>query len=252
MAAHESKKRPFEAELTAEVESLRADIEQFKTASELHFQQAPRPIHYLSENSTKKSEPTAEPKRFRPPEVLDGMASFSLFRAFFISHFRHFGTINGLRLGTLPSVVVPAWEIECAFALLGGLLMGIYGILELKRNDFKIGSSLSVKLENGSFLEISGGFQSSKSIDAFNEAMESLFRICFRIFHEPQMGRVGIMLPNQIDPSDNTIGGHSFLYEKANPENWTLAMKLLLWDLKYIQTRAFHVKMAQLVRGIQR
>ena len=168
-----------------------------------------------------------------------GFPSLILCRAFYIHFDGYFGAINGLRLGWIPVLPVPQWEIKCALAELGRLIEVVSIYTRVVVNKIRVREDLEVLGEDGVFAPVETGFaKGTRQNTEFNKQMLTLFTICSEIFQSKALTTSVFSPMFAIDVIQQTIGGESFLFNKKKPEDWSKSMRLLLMNFKLIQTRA--------------
>jgi beclin 1 len=174
---------------------------------------------------------------------LEKLKKTNVFNAtFHIWHSGHFGTINGFRLGRLPSVPVDWNEVNTAWGQTVLLLSSLCGKIDLVLTKYKLvpyGNFSYVKVlsENKDLpLYGSGGF---KLIwDTKFDAGMAAFLDCLQQFKEEvERGDSGFCLPYEMDKGKikDPATGNSFSVKIQfnSEEQWTKAMKYMLTNLKW-------------------
>ncbi|KAH3672823.1 hypothetical protein WICMUC_004045 [Wickerhamomyces mucosus] len=167
---------------------------------------------------------------------------------FHISHDGRFGTINGLRLGSLESIKVPWPEINAALGNVVLLLATIAARLNLKLEGYKlkpVGSTSKIeKLEIDNqgkqkviILECysSGEYQIERLFNhsKLDNSMVAILEILKQILDKLLQFDDTIELPYKME--NDKIGNASIqLLSKIYDEEWTSACKFLLTNLKWI------------------
>ena len=168
-----------------------------------------------------------------------GFSSLILCRAFYIHFDGYFGAINGLRLGWIPVLPVPQWEIKCALAELGRLIEVVSVYTRVVVNRIRVREELEVLGEDGVFAPVETGFaKGTRQNTEFNRQIATVFGICAEIFQSKALTTTVFSPMFAIDVTQQTIGGESFLFNKKKPDEWSKSMRLLLMNFKLIQTRA--------------
>ncbi|PIK62406.1 putative beclin-1 [Apostichopus japonicus] len=175
---------------------------------------------------------------------LDRLRKTNVFNAtFHIWHNGHFGTINGFRLGRLPSVPVEWNEINAAWGQTVLLLHSLAHKMNFKFQRYRL-----VPLGNHSFIEClnekskqlplygTGGFRFFWDTKV-DQAMVA-FLDCLQQFEEEiERGDSSFRLPYKIangkieDP--NTNKSYSIKIQFNSEEQWTKALKFMLTNLKW-------------------
>ncbi|KAJ9459711.1 Beclin-1-like protein B [Diplonema papillatum] len=174
-------------------------------------------------------------------EELGRLANTNLLNeAFHIWYEGHFGTINKLRLGRLPSQPVEQNEINAAWGYLAQLLntlLNIWGVHTAKYRVVPKGSfSVVLKLgpKSSNLLELWAGATGLWASTRYDNAMtgfaccvDDLCKHCINLF------------PDEVVPckmEDDRIEGYSVKLSAPSQtdESWTKALKHLLMNLKWL------------------
>jgi len=174
---------------------------------------------------------------------LDKLKKTNVFNAaFHIWHSGHFGTINGFRLGRLPSVPVDWNELNTAWGQTVLLLHSLARKIQLQFVRFQL-----VPYGNYSYVKVlaedkdlplygSGGFR--LIWDTKFDAGMAAFLDCLQQFKEwVEAGDSGFCLPYEMekgrirDPATGTA--YSVRMQFNSEEQWTKAMKYMLTNLKW-------------------
>jgi len=174
---------------------------------------------------------------------LEKLKKTNVFNAtFHIWHSGHFGTINGFRLGRLPSVPVDWTEVNTAWGQTVLLLYSLCRKISLSLNKYQLVpygnfSYIKVLSENKDLpLYGSGGF---KLIwDTKFDAGMAAFLDCLQQFKEEvERGDSGFCLPYEMEKGKikDPATGNSFSVKIQfnSEEQWTKAMKYMLTNLKW-------------------
>merc|ERR1719474_479340 len=174
---------------------------------------------------------------------LEKLKKTNVFNAtFHIWHSGHFGTINGFRLGRLPSVPVDWNEVNTAWGLTVLLLYSLCRKISLTLNKYQL-----VPYGNFSYIKVladnkdlplygSGGF---KLIwDTKFDAGMAAFLDCLQQFKEEvERGDSGFCLPYEMEKGKirDPATGNTFSVKMQfnSEEQWTKAMKYMLTNLKW-------------------
>lgn len=175
-------------------------------------------------------------------EHLEKLKKTNVFNdAFHIWHDGHFGTINGYRLGRLPSVPVEWNEINAAWGQTVLLLHTMASKLKYRFTRYRLvpnGSHSRLEKANdaGTPLQLSssGGFKLF-SDSKFDAAMVA-FLDCLQQFktHVESQDQ-HFKLPYRIhkDKIGDSHGEHSIKFQGNHEETWTKALKFMLTNLKW-------------------
>jgi beclin len=161
--------------------------------------------------------------------------------AFHISYDGHFGTINGFRLGRLPSQQVEWWEINAALGQVVLLLHTMARRCNFSFSKFKLHS-------NGSFSKMSKIDDPSNTYELYGSNDINIGRI----FWNKRFNQALVMLlycvnefgthAHTLDPNfkpphaigKDTIDQVSIKLQMSEVKVWTRALKYLLGNLKYL------------------
>ena len=171
-------------------------------------------------------------------DSLEGASALN--EAFHVWREGPFGTINGLRLGSLPDVPVDWSEINAALGFAAALVVSIAN--EVGMPNFRVwrfelrGSSTRLVRLTGSHAEsvplhCSGGFWKTD----FNAALCAFAACVAELAEFAQALDPTVVLPFPILAKLNLVGGLSVQYYSASQPDWTHAMKLLLIDIKWLE-----------------
>ncbi|XP_043272723.1 beclin-1-like protein isoform X2 [Venturia canescens] len=174
---------------------------------------------------------------------LERLKKTNVFNAtFHIWHMGHFGTINSLRLGRLPSAPVDWSEINAAWGQTALLLTALARKMNFRFQRFQV-----VPYGNHSYIEVigqhrelplygSGGFKFLW--DTKFDAGMVAFLDCLQQFKEQvEKGDSSFSLPYKMDRGkieDSATGNsYSIKIQFNSEEQWTKALKFLLTNLKW-------------------
>lgn len=143
---------------------------------------------------------------------------------FKIEAYRHFGTINGLRLGQDVLGTVVAEEFDSAFELFLHMIRTIAKVYNIGGFD---------QLQRPAFSDM----KSRRSLEHFNKLIETIFIFCAFLIDKTATSSGGTPPPFGIVQERKTIGGYSYVFNKKNPILFTHAMKCLLINFKFLQTQ---------------
>jgi len=174
---------------------------------------------------------------------LDKLKKTNVFNAtFHIWHSGHFGTINGFRLGRLPSIPVDWNELNTAWGQTVLLLHSLVKRIKLQLQRFQL-----VPYGNYSYVKVladdkdlplygSGGFR--LIWDTKFDAGMAAFLDCLQQFKEEvERGDSGFCLPYEMEKGKirDPATGNTFSVKMQfnSEEQWTKAMKYMLTNLKW-------------------
>jgi len=172
---------------------------------------------------------------------LDMMKRTNVFDdAFFIFHDGHFGTINGLRLGRLPSVSVEWEEINTGL----GQCVLLLDVLaqRCKAKQFKFSKFELYPMGSFSFIKekkksnpIVHHMYGSTGLFGYKQCDSALECFCqcikqFADWMRQQDNKFYLRYPIK----GHLVGGKSIRFAQSTEENWTQALKYMVIDLKYL------------------
>jgi len=174
---------------------------------------------------------------------LDKLKKTNVFNAtFHIWHSGHFGTINGFRLGRLPSIPVDWNELNTAWGQTVLLLHSLVKRIKLQLQRYQL-----VPYGNYSYVKVladdkdlplygSGGFR--LIWDTKFDAGMAAFLDCLQQFKEEvERGDSGFCLPYEMEKGKirDPATGNTFSVKMQfnSEEQWTKAMKYMLTNLKW-------------------
>jgi len=174
---------------------------------------------------------------------LDKLKKTNVFNAtFHIWHSGHFGTINGFRLGRLPSIPVDWNELNTAWGQTVLLLHSLVKRINLQLQRYKL-----VPYGNYSYIKVladekdlplygSGGFRLIWD-NKFDAGMVAFLDCLQQFKEEVERGDSGFCLPYEMDRGkirDPATGNtYSVKIQFNSEEHWTKAMKYMLTNLKW-------------------
>jgi len=174
---------------------------------------------------------------------LDKLKKTNVFNAtFHIWHSGHFGTINGFRLGRLPSIPVDWDELNTAMGQTVLLLHSLVKKINLQLQRYQL-----VPYGNYSYLKVladdkhyplygSGGFRLIWD-NRFDAGMAAFLDCLQQFKEEVERGDSGFCLPYEMekgkikDPASGNT--YSVKLQFNSEEQWTKAMKYMLTNLKW-------------------
>jgi len=175
---------------------------------------------------------------------LDKLRKTNVFNStFHIWHKGHFGTINGFRLGRLPSVPVEWAEMNAAWGQTVLLLHSLSKKIGLNFKRYRL-----VPYGNHSYIECleekmkelplygSGGFRFFWDTK-FDQAMVAFLDCLQQFKEEVERGDSGFYLPYRMEKGkifdSRGTGSYSVRIQFNSEEHWTKALKFMLTNLKW-------------------
>ena len=163
--------------------------------------------------------------------------------AFYISHNGHFATINGLRLGKLPSVPVEWSEINAAWGQTTLLLATLANICNISFTRYKLipyGSQSFIQDMEGKKKQLPLYTGTRFFSDSRYDSAMVAFLDCLNQFkfHIETVSKAKFTLPYEID-RDRIGDGQEFYSIKVQfntEERWTKALKFVLTDIRWGMT----------------
>ncbi|XP_050420324.1 beclin-1-like protein [Adelges cooleyi] len=161
---------------------------------------------------------------------------------FHIWHHGHFGTINKLRLGRLPSAPVDWAEINAAWGQVTLLLVSLARYMNLKFDKYRL-----VPYGNHSYVEVLG---EKKTLPLYGQggirfvwntkfdlAMVAFLDCLQQFKEEVEKGNSGFHLPYRMEKGkieDSATGNtYNIRIQLNSEEGWTKALKFMLTNLKW-------------------
>jgi len=244
-----------ESQLNQELETLKQ--EEVETESELKEAVTQRELleqqeeKYWREYTSHKQKLLLAEDEYRSLDLqlrntqnqLEKLKKTNVFNAtFHIWHSGHFGTINGFRLGRLPSVPVDWSEVNTAWGQTVLLLHSLCTKINLtltKYNLIPYGNFSYIKVisENKELpLYGSGGFKLIWD-NKFDSGMAAFLECLQQFKEEVERGDSGFCLPYEMEKGkilDRSTGNsYSVKMQFNSEEQWTKAMKYMLTNLKW-------------------
>jgi len=244
-----------QSELNQELETLKQ--EEVDTESELKEAVAHRQLleqqeeKYWREYTTHKQKLLLAEDEYRSLDLqlrntqnqLEKLKKTNVFNAtFHIWHSGPFGTINGFRLGRLPSVPVDWSEVNTAWGQTVLLLHSLSTKINLTLTKY-----ILVPYGNFSYIRVisenkelplygSGGFKLIWD-NKFDSGMAAFLECLQQFKEEVERGDSGFCLPYEMEKGkilDRSTGNsYSVKMQFNNEEHWTKAMKYMLTNLKW-------------------
>merc|ERR1719412_158265 len=244
-----------EQELVQELETLKLENEKIDSELEVQTQGKERleeqEEQYWRQYSLHKQQLLLAEDEYRSLDCqlrynqsqLDKLKKTNVFNAtFHIWHSGHFGTINGFRLGRLPSIPVDWAELNTAWGQTVLLLHSLTRRIQLQLQRYQL-----VPYGNFSYVKVladdkdlplygSGGFR--LIWDTKFDAGMAAFLDCLQQFKEEvEAGDSGFCLPYEMEKGKirDPATGNTFSVKMQfnSEEQWTKAMKYMLTNLKW-------------------
>lgn len=229
-------------EIAEETKKYKSDLEELEQEEKSYWK------HYTAQKQQlldfQEEQKSVENQLKYAQTQLDRLRKTNVFNAtFHIWHNGHFGTINGFRLGRLPSVPVEWNEINAAWGQTVLLLHSLAHKMNFKFKRFRL-----VPLGNHSYIESlnekakqlplygTGGFKFFWDTKV-DQAMVAFLDCLQQFEQEIERGDSSFRLPYKIgngkieDP--NTNKSYSIKIQFNSEEQWTKALKFMLTNLKW-------------------
>ena len=167
--------------------------------------------------------------------------SLTLHFTFQISFSGHYGTINDCRIGIRSPYDIDTFEFDSGIFFLVQLIMNIARLIDVEF--IEIQAKMPILFLDKTYIPLSleniNGKNYLKGIRSFRKGIETIFVVCEKLFSVIYEKTNNFMPPNTINLKEHKIFKASYVYDKDQPEVFTYAMKLLLFDLKCIQRYLF-------------
>ncbi|OHT15272.1 hypothetical protein TRFO_42607 [Tritrichomonas foetus] len=160
--------------------------------------------------------------------------------AFKIGFDNHYGTINDVRIGFFKYSPNSVIENNAAFFFICHLIYHFRNAFNIPQIRVKLYPRPAIAIgDQSKFLNVEFPEKKKKSaINEFNQALTMIFQ-AFSLINEITSGfKQYSMPPFLVDNESKTIGDIPYLYRSRNVEEWSIAMRFLLVDLKMIQYRS--------------
>lgn len=157
---------------------------------------------------------------------------------FTISHSRHYATINNLRVGFYKYDPNSILETNLGLYFITHLLYILKTAFNANGIRILLSPNPAISINNAEFQRlVIPEKKKHTNYDEINNAIHSLI-IAFDIINEASFPQRKIATPYEVDAELRTIGSVSYDFNWKTVEDWTLAMRFLLHNLKMIQFRA--------------
>jgi beclin 1 len=225
--------------LKREKEELERDSEKLQNIEKLYWQNYTELQGKLAAFQEEKEAVRVATER--AGEQLEVLKKTNLYNdAFHIWHDGHFGTINGFRLGDLPSRQVPWDEINAAWGQAVLLLYTIAKKLNFKFSTYRLvpmgSNSKIIKIDDQSTYELFGtnDYAITKILwySRYDKAMLGFLQCLKELADHAESEDKHFRLPYRMDR--DKIGEMSIKYSISNIETWTKALKYMLTNLKWL------------------
>lgn len=164
-------------------------------------------------------------------------SSFILCSAFYISHFEHYGIINGIRIGITSPDVVPLEELNAGLVVLSHLILNLQRVLGRTPTNFIFSDIVSIQNENGDIYPLSLTNLDPKKFPIFNTALHHLMCAVCSLYIVNGQYEPLLTPPFMINLEKKTINNLAYELKPGHIQSWCMPMKLLLLDIKCIQTQ---------------
>ena len=209
---------------------------------------SPRPIKYTF------SEPQAKETSNHKKSLLDTdivpfdasprrqiqQNSLMCFTTFQIGFYQQYGTINGCPIGSFAYKPNSLVYTNAGLTILAHLVKHIIDCIILPDCNIEFTPEPHIMTRSGDFvLQIPEKTKNSKAVSLFNQANDSLFSLCHDIFAIGEVIGYDTYAPMfSIDTYEKKIDHVSYVYKPNDMEEWSLAIKFLLMNLKSEQLRS--------------
>lgn len=198
--------------------------------------QRPPPSNFTAPpESPKQVTPNLSPVSFPSQTTPDEpFSSLILGVAFKIGVSGHYGTINGLRLGTNEAQDVKANEIDCALLHLGHLTVACADRAAVNTGTVLLSDHVMVKVGNKYQALSASDMYSRSRVKRFNQGLDVLMDLCHQIFESPMVSNKGLVPPFTVRVESHVVGSDDYHFRPANPSIWSRPMKFLLTNFKFL------------------
>lgn len=155
--------------------------------------------------------------------------------AFRIGHDGFLGTVNGMRLGRLPSVPVDWAEINCAWGYVALLLNGIAKALpgiQFNTSLVLVGNTSYVLSSDRGMLNLFNDGSKLFGTRRLDDAVSELLKVVMRMSEYCSRYDKNFFFPYVI--GSDKVGKFPVRYQAKDDVGWSEAMKSLLTDIKFI------------------
>lgn len=229
-------------ELNKEINSLSMEIDELKS-KELERCKLQNQLHM--ENTERLNTIDKLQNEFNSNmDFLDNLRKSNVFDNFFeISTNGQFSTINGLRLGCLSDVKVTWHEINASLGHITLLLSTCLNILDFNLQDYKLipmGSNSKIEIYKTNKKLVYQLYSTSEFSltnlfsHPLDDGMLALLKVIKQIGDYIYTLDTSFILPYEIN--NDTIANYPIKPSAKSWENWTAACRLLLSNVKWIQT----------------
>ena len=163
--------------------------------------------------------------------------SLSMSSAFHIAVDRHYITINDARIGFYKYSKNSNEENNIGLHFLMRLLWCFIVTFNIEPDGFSLTPDGVFKTNDNNILLLQIP-KTSAETNYFNQAIDFLFKLSQKLFTSENLIKVCSVAPFEINSEKKIIENTSYKYSPKSLESWSTAMKYLLFDLKYLQTRA--------------
>lgn len=157
---------------------------------------------------------------------------------FKIGYYGHYATINDLRVGFYKYDPNTITETNFGLYFITHLLYTLKTAFNANGIRILLSPFPSISINNEEFQKlVIPEKKKHANYDEINYAMQSLF-VAFNIINESSYPHRKIATPYEVDTELRTIGSVNYDFNWKTVEDWSLAMRFLLHNLKMVQFRA--------------
>lgn len=167
--------------------------------------------------------------------------SLTLVSSFWISTDKHYITINNVRIGFYGFRTNTIEENNIGLKFLSHLMWALSKTFGITFRNFEILPFGAIRTQKNTliYLKIPEPNQTNE-INSFNLALDVLFYSASALFTSQDVGEFCGTPPFEIDVENHLIASISYKYGESakSIEDWSIAMRLLLFNLKLLQIRS--------------
>jgi len=158
---------------------------------------------------------------------------------FSIGFWRHYGTINGVRLGYQTPDPIPDDELDVALFFFAQLIQSLGSLARMDFTHVSIGSNVNICYLQSKTIRLNSAlFKSRNTAKELNEVMHDFMCFLSAVFSAIVSDDLIPPLPFKLNVNNRTIADISYDFDIKKPSKWTKAMRLLLFNIKSIQLRS--------------
>lgn len=173
------------------------------------------------------------------PEKKRSYLSLTLISSFWISTDKHYITINNTRIGFYGFQTNSIKENNVGLQFVSHLVWALSKTFCIRFKNFEILPSGVFRTQKNILLYLKIP-ESTQKISDFNLALDMLFYTAATFFASPEISECCGIPPFEIDVDNHMIATTSYKYGETaqSIEDWSTAMRLLLFNLKLLQVRS--------------